>query len=229
MAWTRRRVRHVYGVGLGLLACVCAVAGCTSADDGPEPRPSEPKRDRTVAATEACPGLIGDTSGEALTRVLQSSSLIRDDGQAVGAARMAASLMDAYRGGAEVRQRPVERCAVTGVVGSGTRSGEIQAGADSRKTTAAPGSGQAGVRTSGGDRERGVAFDCVSLRVGSTRDVPLRVHVVFKDRWTDSAGDAALGGDYLVIAHSAARALAGELGCEGDGGLPDRAERLPAP
>ncbi|MBT2456109.1 hypothetical protein [Streptomyces sp. ISL-86] len=73
-----------------------------------------------------------------------------------------------------------------------------------------------------------MAFDCVSSRVGSTRDIPLRITAVFKDRWDKSNGDAALGGDYLAIAHSAGLALAKELGCENNGELPDGAEALPA-
>ncbi|MFF4643686.1 hypothetical protein [Streptomyces sp. NPDC001389] len=86
-----------------------------------------------------------------------------------------------------------------------------------------------GVRVS--TRERKVVYldyDCVSPRVGSTPEVPLRIRLLFQERWAASKGEAVLRPDYLAIAHSAALAVAKELRCVDDGGLPARAEDLPA-
>ncbi|WP_330330692.1 hypothetical protein OHS33_13770 [Streptomyces sp. NBC_00536] len=171
-----------------------------------------------MAVGEACPGLLDAAGGEALERVVQSSNLIRDAQQAVGVAAMGKALEGAYRAGPKVRETPVAPCTVTGRVGT-NRSAEIWLSADSRHADQ-PGGMQTGVRESRGEKERGVAFDCVSSRVGSTRDVPLRITAVFKDQWSGSAGDAALAKDYLAVAYSAARAVAKELGCEGGGSLP---------
>ncbi|MDJ0379584.1 hypothetical protein [Streptomyces sp. G-G2] len=174
-----------------------------------------------MAVGEACPGLLDAASGEALERVVQSSYLIRDAQQAVGVTAMGEALEGAYRAGPKVREAPVAPCTVTGRVGT-NRSAEIRLSAESRNADqqgGAPGGMQTGVRESRGEKERGVAFDCVSSRVGSTREVPLRITAVFKDRWSGSDGDAALAKDYLAIAYSAARAVAKELGCGDGGGL----------
>ncbi|MEU8433975.1 hypothetical protein AB0F18_13820 [Streptomyces sp. NPDC029216] len=71
-------------------------------------------------------------------------------------------------------------------------------------------------------------YDCVSSRVGSTRDIPLRIRLLFHEQWEASKGETILRPDYLTITHSAALAVAKELQCADDGGLPPRAEELPA-
>ncbi|MFB6616436.1 hypothetical protein ACFCV9_19875 [Streptomyces sp. NPDC056367] len=177
---------------------------------------------------EACPGLITDTAGEALRAVLQSSHLLNNDAQTVGAAAMGRALEQAYRQGLKGREPAGPVCNVTGIVGGGQRAGEIGVTAPGLKD-GAPGAEQTGVRVTRADKERSVTFDCVSTRVGSTRDAPLRITGFFKDQFHDSEGDAVLGEDYLVLAHSAAFAIAKELGCEKNGGLPDGALALPRP
>ncbi|MFE2248594.1 hypothetical protein [Streptomyces lavendulae] len=72
-----------------------------------------------------------------------------------------------------------------------------------------------------------VTFDCVSVRVGSTSDIPLQVTAAFQEQWQGSKGATALGQDYLAVTHSAALAVAQALGCVNDGGLPARAQELP--
>ncbi|MFD8147970.1 hypothetical protein [Streptomyces sp. NPDC059708] len=92
-----------------------------------------------------------------------------------------------------------------------------------------PGVSDRGVRVS--TREKKIVYldyDCVSPRVGSTQEVPLRIRLRFQDRWQSSKGDPALRPDYLTATHSAALAVAKELRCVDDGGLPARAEELPA-
>ncbi|MFF4581700.1 hypothetical protein ACFY15_25425 [Streptomyces sp. NPDC001373] len=92
-----------------------------------------------------------------------------------------------------------------------------------------PGASDQGVQVS--TRQRKVVhleYDCVSPRVGSTQDVPLRIRILFHEQWDASKGEAVLRPDYLAIAHSAALAVAKELRCVDDGGLPARAEDLPA-
>ncbi|WP_330296617.1 hypothetical protein [Streptomyces sp. NBC_00503] len=56
----------------------------------------------------------------------------------------------------------------------------------------------------------------------------MRVTTTFEDQWERGSWDPKLGNDYLVIAHSAARGIAKELGCRDGGGLPEQAAGLPA-
>ncbi|WP_158717911.1 hypothetical protein [Streptomyces sp. NRRL F-2664] len=77
------------------------------------------------------------------------------------------------------------------------------------------------------DNARAIAFDCESPRMGAPGT--LRLTVTFENQWEQGAWKAELGNDYLVIAHSAARALTRELSCRDGGGLPEQAAALPAP
>ncbi|MGT2528639.1 hypothetical protein ACU4GG_17000 [Streptomyces nojiriensis] len=211
-------------VALAVAVAVAVVAGCTTSD--PETKASRSVKPPEVALTEACPGLISDAAGEALKDVLQSSYLVNDDAQAVGVKAMGKALEEAHRGAPSGQAAAVPACTVTGSVGRGHRTGEIRLAAESLKPGAS-GSDRTGVRVTGADKERGVAFGCVSPRVGSTREMPLRITASYKDRFQDSKGDAVLGQAYLVLAHSAALAVAKELGCETNGGLPDGVSALP--
>ncbi|MGW8781668.1 hypothetical protein ACWGNM_26915 [Streptomyces sp. NPDC055796] len=207
-----------------LAVVVTLVAGCTTSD--PEPKASLSAKPPEVDPTQACPGLITDAAGKALTEVLQSSHLVNDDAQSVGVKAMGKALEESYRAGPKAGEVAAPACTVTGTVGGGKRVGEIRL-VGKHGNAGAPGSDQTGVRVTRADKERGVAFDCVSTRVGSTRDMPLRITAFYADRSRSSRGDAVLGEGYLVLAHSAAVAIAKELGCEGNGGLPDGASALP--
>ncbi|MEV6733765.1 MULTISPECIES: hypothetical protein [unclassified Streptomyces] len=209
-----------------LAVFVTLVAGCTTSD--PEPKASLSAKPPEVDLTEACPGLITDAAGKALTDVLQSSHLVNDDARTVGVTAMGKALEEFYRAGPKAGEFAAPACIVTGIVGRGKRVGEIRLAAESRNA-GAPGTDQTAVRVTRADKERGVAFDCVSARVGSTLDMPLRITAFYKDRYQSSRGDAVLGEDYLVLAHSAAVAIAEELGCENNGGLPEGASALPKP
>ncbi|MEV0414862.1 hypothetical protein AB0I68_29615 [Streptomyces sp. NPDC050448] len=209
-----------------LAVLVTLVAGCTTSD--PEFKASPSVKSPEVDLTKACPGLITDAAGEALKDVLQSSHLVNDDAQAVGVTAMGKALEEFYRAGPKAGEFAAPACTVTGTVGRGKRVGEIRLAAASRNA-GAPGADQTAVRVTRADKERGVAFDCVSTRVGSTRDMPLRITAFYKDRYQGSRGDGVLGEDYLVLAHSGAVAIAKELGCENNGGLPEGASALPKP
>ncbi|MFE2552396.1 hypothetical protein ACFXGI_28155 [Streptomyces sp. NPDC059355] len=208
-----------------LAVLVTLVAGCNTSN--PEPKASLSAKPPEVDPTQACPGLITDAAGQALTEVLQSSHLVNDNAQTVGVTAMGKALEEFYRAGPKDGEAAAPACTVTGTVGGGKRVGEIRLVAK-RGNDSAPGSDRTGVRVTRADKERGVAFDCVSTRVGSTRDVPLRITAFYTDKSRSSRGDAVLGEDYLVLAHSAAVAIAKELGCEDGGGLPDGASALPS-
>lgn len=202
MTWVRTARVAVLMVGAVL------VAGCGGSGSGAKaPAVKNPE----VEAREACPGLLDAAAGEALVRVLQSGYLVSDDDQAVGVAAMAKALEDV---------RPVPVCLATGQVGSGSRVGEI------RLRPGPVGDSGVGVRVVRRENSRGVSFDCTSSRVGSVGT--LRVTTTFEDQWERGSWDAKLGDDYLVIAYSAARGIAKELGCRDGGGLPEQAAGLPA-
>ncbi|MFD7084915.1 hypothetical protein [Streptomyces sp. NPDC059918] len=209
-----------------LAVLVTLAAGCTTSD--PEPKTSLSVKPPEVDPTQACPGLITDAAGKALTKVLQSAHLVNDDAQTIGAATMGKSLEEFYRAGPKTGEFAGPACTVTGIVGSGKRVGEIRLAAKGGNADAA-GADQTGVRVTRAERERGVSFDCVSNRVGSTHGMPLRITTFYVDRYPSSGGDALLGESYLVVAHSAAVAMAEELGCENNGGLPEGSSSLPKP
>lgn len=218
--------RSAGGVGrlVAGAAGVVLVAGCSSGGSGAgaEQRVVEPP---TVEAAAACPGLLNAEAAEAVQRTVQSSAFLRDEGQAVGAVAVGAALEAAYKAGPKVREAAVPACVVTGQVGGGDRKAELRLSADSgRAGRSAPGG--EGVRVSTGEGQGVVAFDCVSVRAGSTAEVPLRVTSVFADR-RQKPGAEAGPADYLVVAHSAALAVAKELGCANGAGLPAKAADLP--
>ncbi|MFD9370162.1 hypothetical protein ACFWA6_21040 [Streptomyces sp. NPDC060020] len=203
MAWTRTRAMRLSG----LLAGALLLAGCGSDTEAKDP----PVKDPVAATGDACPGLLDAAAGEALQRVLQAQYLVPDDDQAVSAAVMAKAVEDA---------RPVPVCLATGQVGSGSRVGEI------RLRPGPQGDLGKGVRVTSRENARAIAFDCESSRVGAVGT--LRVTTTFENQWEQGTWKAELGNDYLVIAHSAARALAKELGCRDGAELPEQASGLPA-
>ncbi|MFD3547415.1 hypothetical protein ACFWUW_17750 [Streptomyces sp. NPDC058655] len=206
MAWTSTSTSTRSAGMSGLVVGVLLIAGCGADSEAKKP----PVKNPVAATGDACPGLLDAPAGEALKRVLQSSYLVPDDAQAVGAAVMA----DALEG-----QRPVPVCLATGQVGTGARVGEI------RLRPGPDGESRRGVRVTSSENARAVAFDCASPRVGAVGT--LRVTTTFEDQWERTSRDATLAGDYLVIAHSAARALARELDCRDGGGLPEQVAGLP--
>ncbi|MFE4262347.1 hypothetical protein [Streptomyces sp. NPDC056883] len=165
----------------------------------------------SVATESACSGMLDAAAGEALVRVLQSDHLVFDDAQAVGAAAMVKAVENLG---------PVPVCLATGQVGTGSRVAEI------RLRPGPGGERGKGVRVTSRDNARAISFDCESPRVGAVGT--LRVTTTFEDQWERGSRNPELGADYLLIAHSASRALAKELGCRSGGGLPEQVTALPA-
>nr|WSX51651.1 hypothetical protein OG409_23625 [Streptomyces sp. NBC_00974] len=216
-------------MALGVMA-----SGCGSAD--PKETVWEP---RVVSATEVCGGgLFPAGAGEVLGRVLQSSEyVIRDEDKDVSVAAGAKLLEDAYRSGADVRNKPSVNCDVSGKAKSFGDSNYFPSAqvrfAASSKNARIPGTvpedSDAGVLVFGQKWQRSVAFDCVSARVGSTEQIPLRITVTFRNKFDKGGGEeAVLGGDYVFLAHAAALSMAKELNCADHGGLPDSPHGLPA-
>ncbi|MFD3803196.1 hypothetical protein ACFWSF_20850 [Streptomyces sp. NPDC058611] len=203
MAWTRKQGARVSV----LVAGTVLIAGCGAGTEAPEGSAKK----AAVATGDGCPGLLDAAAGEAMKRVLESSYLIPDDDQAVGVAAMARALQNLA---------PVPVCLATGEVGAGGRVGEIRLrpGPDSQRG--------GGVRVTNRENARAIAFDCESPRVYG--DGTRRVTMTFEDQRERVSRKAELGNDYLLIAHSAARALAEELDCRDGGGLPEQAAQLPA-
>ncbi|MEU6313892.1 hypothetical protein [Streptomyces sp. NPDC047014] len=201
----------------GWVACLVLAAGCSSSGPAPEQRTAAP---RTVEIAEACPGLLNEAAAQAVERTLQSSALVRDEGQAVGAEGIGAALEAAYKAGPAAGETAVTPCVMTGQVGGGDRRAELRLGADS---------GGPGVRVRADARQAAVSFDCVSTRVGSTTDLPLRITSTFTDHWQKTAPTEGPPDTYLTVAHSAALAMAQHLSCDNTGNLPPRPTALPPP
>lgn len=219
---------------VGLIVLGVLASGCSS------PEPEEPVREpRVVAATGVCGGtLFPAGAGPSLERVLESSKfVIRDEGKDVSTAESAKMLEDAYRSGKDVRDKPTADCDIDGearLVGDYKRyvSALVRFKAFSKKAWNS-GVGEKvydeGVLVTGRTRQRSIEFDCVSARVGSTAEIPLRITVTFMNQFAEGADDeAALVNDYLLLAHAAGLSMSKELGCANNGGLPDRPEGLPA-
>ncbi|MFJ6796457.1 hypothetical protein [Streptomyces sp. NPDC091268] len=193
-----------------------------------------------LSAAQVCGGtLFTSEAAQALERVLQSSGfVVRTGRDNLNAEAMGAVMEAAYRAGNKVRDMPTGNCEISGkalrIEGDERYpSAQVRLTAFSKNAGIPAGESGAsarGVTVSGAVRQRSVAFDCVSPRVDSTVDVPLRITATFRSRFDKgTVAEAELVEDYGILAHSAALAVAKELGCVSNGGLPDRAAGLPAP
>ncbi|MFG2997134.1 hypothetical protein [Streptomyces sp. NPDC048340] len=229
-----RSTRRFAAAFMGLLSLVALVAGCSAAE------PDEPvlEQPEILSAAQVCGGtLFTPEAASALGRVLQSSDfIVRDEEKNQSAAAMARTMEDAYRAGSEVRNMPTGNCDISGMAqqidGDGHYpSAQVWFTAFSKKAGIPedePGGSDSGVMVAGAVRQWNIAFDCVSPRVGSTADIPLRITATFRNQFDKGNGDETeLVGDYKILAHSAALSVAKELRCVDDGGLPGRAEGLP--
>ncbi|MGW5398993.1 hypothetical protein [Streptomyces sp. NPDC003952] len=219
----------------GLIMLGVMASGCGS------PEPEEPVREpRAVSAAGVCGGtLLPASAGPSLERVLESSKfVVRDEDEDVSTAESAKMMEDAYRSGKDVRDKPTADCKIFGeerLVGDYERyvSALVRFKAFSKKAWSSGAGGETydkGVLVTGAKRQRSIEFDCVSARVGSTVDIPLRITVTFMNQFPEGAVDdeAALVKDYLLLAHAAGLSMSKELGCADNGGLPDRPDDLPA-
>ncbi|MFJ8166333.1 hypothetical protein ACIRBY_36210 [Streptomyces sp. NPDC096136] len=215
----------------GLAMLGTAGAGCSSGGPEPATQAAEPPR---LSVGQVCPGLFPADGGKALERVLESATfLLRDETRNPDVRAVAQAMKDAYRSGGKIREMPQATCEIAAQpVPFRLATALIRFTAYSKHagdSSDFPGASDQGVQVS--TRQRKVVhleYDCVSPRVGSTQNVPLRIRILFHEQWDASKGETVLRPDYLAIAHSAALAVAKELRCVDDGGLPARAEDLPA-
>ncbi|MFF4370441.1 hypothetical protein [Streptomyces sp. NPDC001594] len=188
-----------------------------------------------VPADQACAGLFAGDGGEALGRVLESTEFqLRNEKWNPDARAVAQVMEDAYRSGERINEMPQAVCEVSGSdKGQYVPTLSVQFTAYSRYAgdpADFPGVSDRGVRVAF-RRQKFVyvSYDCVSPRVGSTPEVPLRIKLLLHEEWSGSKGEDVLRPDYLTVTLSAALAVAKELQCVDDGGLPARAGDLPPP
>ncbi|WP_157880259.1 hypothetical protein [Streptomyces katrae] len=209
---------------------VTATVGCSGGR--PEQQAPVPTVTR-VSADQACAGLFPEDGRKALERVLESTEFQLLNQKWNPDARAVAQVMeDAYRSGKRINEMPQSTCEV-----AGSDKGHYVPTLSMQFTAYSlyagdpvdfPGVSDRGVRVAVREQKFvHLSYDCVSPRVGSTADVPLRIKVLFHEQWPGSKGETILRPDYLAITHSAALAVAKELQCAGDGGLPARASDLP--
>ncbi|MFE2325689.1 hypothetical protein ACFXD5_17495 [Streptomyces sp. NPDC059385] len=228
-----RMSRPLVGPAVGLAILGTAVAGCSTGE--PE-QPSPSTATQTLSVGQVCAGLFPEAGegGKALERVLESTRFqVREEQKNPDVRAVAKAMEDAYRSGKKIRDMPQPVCQVAGAdKGSRIPTARVMFTAYSKQAADPadlPGVGARDVRVMTQRKRVNLTFDCVSSRVGSTQDVPLQVTLAFQERWDESKGDAVLGQDYLAVTHSAALAVAKELGCANNGGLPARADDLPKP
>ncbi|MFJ8211844.1 hypothetical protein [Streptomyces sp. NPDC096033] len=182
-----------------------------------------------VSADRACAGLFPGDGGKALERVLESTEFqLRNEKWNPDVRAVARVMEDAYRSGDRIREMPQSTCEVWGLDKELHIPSAIVRFTASSKRDGLSEAGDHGVQASVAERKVVyLDYDCVSPRVGSTPDVPLRIKILFHERWQESKGETILRPDYLAVTHSAALAVAKELQCVDDGGLPARASELP--
>ncbi|MFE2149642.1 hypothetical protein ACFXAO_06410 [Streptomyces lavendulae] len=221
--------RPLAGPSVWVAALGVAAAGCSSGEAEPPTRISAPQ---TFSADRVCGGLFAGEGGKALERILESTNFrFLDEKANRDLSSIAQTMEDAYRSGKRIRDMPQPVCEVAGpdkerhipTVRLMFTAYSKHAG----DPVDFPGVSDSGVRVSADGKRVYFSYDCVSPRVGSTADIPLRIKILFHEQWDESKGATALAQDYLAVTHSAALAVAEALGCVDDGGLPARAQELP--
>ncbi|WP_031156987.1 hypothetical protein [Streptomyces xanthophaeus] len=220
--------RRPAGAALVLVVLVVTSTACSA---GKPEVSASPSASPVYSADRICAGLFPGEGGKALERVLGSTQFkVRDEEDNPDVQAAAQQLEDAYRAGAAIRDMSHPRCEVAAqpgkphvrrlIVDFVPLSRHIQKSEDFL------GPDDKGVRVSAGVKHVSLGFDCVSSRAASTEEIPLRISVQLTEQGTRK-GDAVLAQDYRAITHGAALAVAEELGCVNDGGLPARAAGLP--
>ncbi|MEU9103803.1 hypothetical protein AB0D54_05470 [Streptomyces xanthophaeus] len=187
-----------------------------------------------MSVGELCAGLLLGEGANAVERVLESSRfVVKNEKDNPDIRTTAQALEDAYRAGENIREVRQPSCRVSqepsGTIGQGLRLSFAPLSRHIRKWEDFLGPNDKGVRVEAQDKHLWLGFDCVSSRAGSTQEIPLRISVHFLEHWANSKGSAVLAQDYRTITHGAALAVAKELGCVNDGGLPAQAAGLPEP
>lgn len=217
-----RSIVSVRLVALGVLGSLAVSCGSTpESEKSPEPK--------TVSVGQVCGGtLFTPEAGTALERLMGISEFVVEDGQADLSADGIARVMEQnYRSGRDVVDADAAQCRIKGAPkqseGGKPRSAQAAVVFLGHTRSAAEPSGPRLLREG---RAHTVKFDCVSSRVGSTRQVPLRISAAFTVVEGDASGKATAAADALVLVHSAAVSVAEELRCENNGGLPGRPGEL---
>ncbi|MFI8101796.1 hypothetical protein [Streptomyces sp. NPDC086023] len=220
---------------LGIVLMALVAAGCGTSDEGAP----EPSRAQSFSATQVCGGsVVLPSSAKALERLTGATSFVPGkEKQELGVPATAKVLEEAYKAGRGIYDMPGADCVIRGDSTSTPLNSTVKLRFDAysekadlddyRKHRLEHGKGTMtslyGSRTS-------ISFDCVSSRVGSTQDIPLRVN----GRITSAASTASpepptAAEDRMLILHTASLSLAKELGCRDNGGLPDDVSGLPEP
>ncbi|MFE1412852.1 hypothetical protein ACFW6F_18880 [Streptomyces sp. NPDC058746] len=228
-----RMSRPLVGPAVALTVLGSAVAGCSTGAPEQPPRSAAPQM---LSVGQVCAGLFPDAGegGKALERVLESTRFqVREEQKNPDVRAVAQAMEEAYRSGRKIGDMPQPVCEVVGAdKGSRVPTARVMFTAYSKQAADPadlPGTGARDVRVSTRKKHVDLTYDCVSSRVGSTQDIPLQITLAFQERWDESKGDAVLGPDYLAVTHSAALAVAQELECVNNAGLPARADGLPKP
>ncbi|MGW6410855.1 hypothetical protein ACWF95_27225 [Streptomyces vinaceus] len=230
-----RRLRYAASTAVGVAALGLAAAACSGSTVDETSTPGDPEQ---VSAIQVCGGgLVSAAAGPSLERVLESSRfVIREEKENADAFSIAKALEDAYRAGSKVRDTSIPSCDISGALKDVDSdryypTASLRFRATSKNAGVPdymPGAKDSGTKSWASFREYTIAFDCVSSRVGSTSEVPLRISAEFRSKWDKGQADeSALAPDYVALAHSAALSVAGELGCDARGGLPERPDGLP--
>ncbi|MEW2138991.1 hypothetical protein AB0892_20765 [Streptomyces sp. NPDC005409] len=204
------------------------VVGCSGGDSQESAQPAPLPR---LPVSHVCPGLFEGEGEKALERVLASTQFqIRHEEKNPDVRVVAQAMEDAYQAGKEIRDMPQPVCEMSGrPTETGLATARMMFTAYSKHAgdpADFPGVSDSGVRVAMEQKRVYLSYDCVSSRVGSTQEIPLRIKLLFQERWDASKGEDVLRPDYLTITHSAALAVAKELRCANDGGLPARAVDL---
>ncbi|WP_030201173.1 hypothetical protein [Streptomyces sp. NRRL S-87] len=219
----------------GLLALGVLTAGCTSPGTPENTLPT--RRVEEVPASRVCGGTLLDTAAvSALERLTHSTAF---DPEAVkkdhGAPEIARVMEAAFRSGDGVLNAPEDGCEISPVDSSSAfptivvafiALGKAPAGTptDEPNEMSTP-----GVLARASEDGAKIYFDCESRRLGTTEEHPLRLRSEVQNSVRERGEPAATRHDNLTLAHSAAVAVAKELGCAGNGGLPGTAAGLPVP
>ncbi|MER5934550.1 hypothetical protein [Streptomyces sp. NPDC002054] len=212
--------RRVHTVGCGL-AVLALVAGCSTSE------PSAKAEPEYGSAAQICQGLFDPEGAGALERVLDSTEFrLRDEAGDLDLRAVGKGLQGRYETGQGFGDLEGEMCRASGRP-KGGRAPYAELWIAGDKKYVGGGEKDRGPGVIHGENRAHLWYNCGSPRVGSTDELPLQIRLTFRDKWDGKKGVDVRRPDYVAIMHSAALAIAKELGCQNNGGLPDRSEDLP--
>ncbi|MEH0547236.1 hypothetical protein QA802_30345 [Streptomyces sp. B21-105] len=215
----------------GLLSAAMAgsllfgVTGC--GDDGDDD--GLPKDYKVVAGTQLCGGKAVSADASRALKVITGSSRFEASGKEYTVAKAAADLLWAFPGPTVTedacrvytpRDAPDFELRITWRI-----SDSAPTGAPDPKFTVL----KMGEETLAAADQAYVYFACRSDRFSSTAGAHIVMGVEHRDPWKEPEGNVeALKDAYATVAHSVSLAMAKELRCEKNGGLPERPVLDPA-